>query len=56
MHSEQIGHGAEWLFCTCERWLHEDCAEDIVDNDGNGMLLSILCSLIAFLKLGNNAL
>ena len=28
--------GAEWLPCSCERWLHEDCAEDtVVDSDGN---------------------
>ena len=28
--------GAEWLPCACRRWLHEDCAEDIVvDSDGN---------------------
>ena len=28
--------GAEWLPCACGRWLHEDCAEDIVvDSDGN---------------------
>ena len=28
--------GAKWLSCACGRWLHEDCAEDIVvDSDGN---------------------
>ena len=30
---EQIG--AEWLTCACGKWLHENCAEDMVV-DGNG--------------------
>jgi len=30
------GGGAEWIFCLCGRWLHEDCVEDVVqDQDGN---------------------
>ena len=29
------GSGAEWIFCSCGRWLLEDCAEDcVIDNDG----------------------
>ncbi len=24
------GAGAEWIFCKCGRWLHEDCVEDVV--------------------------
>ena len=29
------GGGAEWIFCKCGRWLHEDCVEDVVeDKDG----------------------
>ena len=29
------GSGAEWISCSCGRWLHEDCAEDcVIDNDG----------------------
>ena len=31
---------AEWLPCACGRWLHEDCAEDIVvDSDGNELVV-----------------
>ena len=30
------GTGADWIFCKCGRWLHEDCVEDIVkDSDGD---------------------
>ena len=29
------GSGADWIFCKCGRWLHEDCIEDVVkDNEG----------------------
>ena len=29
------GSGADWIYCRCGRWLHEDCVEDVVkDNDG----------------------
>jgi len=29
------GSGADWIFCKCGRWLHEDCIEEVVkDNDG----------------------
>ena len=29
------GSGADWIFCKCGRWLHEDCMEDFVkDNEG----------------------
>ena len=29
------GSGADWISCTCGRWLHEDCAEDcVLDKDG----------------------
>ena len=29
------GSGADWIFCKCGRWLHEDCVEDVVkDNEG----------------------
>ena len=24
------GYGAEWIRCTCGRWLHLDCAEDCI--------------------------
>ena len=30
------GAGAEWIFCKCGRWLHEDSVEDVVeDNAGD---------------------
>ena len=29
------GSGADWIYCRCGRWLHEDYVEDVVkDNDG----------------------
>jgi hypothetical protein len=33
--------GAEWLQCSCGRWLHEECV-DRVDHDSNGN--ELLCS------------
>ena len=30
------GGGAQWIFCRCGRWLHEDCVEEtVVDSDGH---------------------
>ena len=30
------GAGADWIACTCGRWLHEECVEDcVVDASGN---------------------
>ena len=29
------GAGADWIFCKCSRWLHEDYVEDIKDSDGD---------------------
>lgn len=26
--------GAEWVSCSCGRWLHEDCAEDCHMDEG----------------------
>ena len=26
------GGGAGWIFCLCGRWLHEDCVEDVVQD------------------------
>ena len=32
------GCGAEWITCTCGRWLHVECAEDhVVDCSSNGL-------------------
>ena len=32
------GYGAEWMDCTCGRWLHVDCVEDcVVDRFGNNL-------------------
>jgi len=29
------GSGADWIFCRCRQWLHEDCGEEVVkDSDG----------------------
>ena len=29
------GSGADWIFCKCGRWLHEDCVEEVVtDSEG----------------------
>ena len=27
------GARAEWTFCKCGRWLHEDCVEDVVEEN-----------------------
>ena len=27
---EDMGTGREWVECGCTRWLHEDCAEEVV--------------------------
>ena len=37
--------GADWIACACGRWLHEDCAEDCVqDDDGNDRCCSFCLS------------
>ena len=34
------GSGAEWISCSCGRWLHEECAEDcVIDNNGKERLV-----------------
>lgn len=35
LYTDDIGTGREWLECTCGRWIHEDCVENIV-YDANG--------------------
>ena len=36
------GSGAEWISCSCGRWLHEECAEDcVIDNNGKERLCSL---------------
>jgi len=27
------GDGAEWIFCKCGRWLHENCVEEVVEDE-----------------------
>ena len=28
------GVGAEWIYCRCDRWVHEDCVEEtVMDSD-----------------------
>ena len=35
--------GKEWLKCTCGRWVHEQCMEDVIlDDQGTRAILSIL--------------
>lgn len=36
-YQEDIDTGREWIQCTCNRWLHEDCVSD-EDIDVNGKL------------------
>ena len=43
------GSEADWIFCKCGRWLHEDCIEDAVkDNDDERY-----CSLFIIFVLTN---
>ena len=36
------GSGAEWISCSCGRWLHEECAENcVIDNNGKEHLCSL---------------
>ena len=36
------GSGAEWISCSCGRWLHEECAEDcVIDINGKERLCSL---------------
>ena len=30
---DDIGMGSEWLQCSCTRWIHEECVEDVVCSD-----------------------
>ena len=35
------GSGADWIFCRCGQYLHEDCVEEVVkDSDGVDRLCS----------------
>ena len=28
--------GAQWIYCKCGKWIHEDCVEEsVVDKDGD---------------------
>ena len=35
------GSEADWVFCKCGRWLHEDCVEELAAD--SEVLLLILC-------------
>ena len=37
------GTGANWIACACGRWLHEDCAEDCVQDDSGNDRFCPLC-------------
>lgn len=42
------GFGAEWISCSCGRWLHEDCTEDyILDKDGKERFCSVCLDLFS---------
>jgi len=33
---DQEGAGAQWIYCKCGTWVHEDCVEEtIVNNSGD---------------------
>ena len=37
------GSGADWIFCKCGRWLHEDCVEDVVKDNNDDETYCSLC-------------
>ena len=37
------GAGAEWIFCKCGRWLHEDCVEDVVEENAGDECYCSFC-------------
>ena len=40
---DDIGMGSEWLQCSCTRWIHEECVEDVVRNENGEEKLCPLC-------------
>ena len=40
---DDVGIGSEWLQCSCTRWIHEDCVEDVVCGDNGKEKLCPLC-------------
>ena len=39
--------GMDWVECACGRWLHEDCADDfVIDEGGNERLCFVFLNMI----------
>ena len=41
---EDIDTGREWLQCSCNRWIHENCNEDLDESSGRPCPLAEYCS------------
>ena len=41
-YDKDINTGREWLQCSCGRWIHEDCIDEVVIDNSSGKV-SPLC-------------
>ena len=43
LYEDDIGTGCEWLQCSCSRWIHEDCVEDVAHGENGEERICPLC-------------
>lgn len=46
LYEDDVGTGCEWLQCCCSRWIHEDCVEDVRDENGEERICPVCLSEI----------
>ncbi len=42
-YEDDVGTGREWLECGCRRWIHEECVEDVREDDQGRDRICPLC-------------
>ena len=43
LYKDDIGTGLEWLQCSCSRWIHEECVDNVVRGEDGEEKLCPLC-------------
>ena len=43
LYEDDIGTGVEWLQCSCTRWIHKECVENVVRSEDGEEKLCPLC-------------